>query len=244
MIAVLCWRIICVALLTLIGTGSFALFAYAQPVSAFPTEPIRIVVPFGPAAVPTLQSAPCSPLCRSFSSNPFGWKTGPGANSIIGTRAVATAAPDGYTLLGASTGFSTIEQHVGKPRLRSHEGFQAGQPQRKERGLCPRRECEVALHDVAGTNRCGATIDGLLRIGGYRKHASPRGRAVCGEDRYPIQTRALPWGCRCGPRHDAWRSRVRVFDFAGVLSAMSAVAISRPSAMPGRQSLPNCHQFL
>jgi tripartite-type tricarboxylate transporter receptor subunit TctC len=39
----------------------------------------------------------------------------PGANSIIGTRAVATAAPDGYTLLGASTGFSTIESTTSQP---------------------------------------------------------------------------------------------------------------------------------
>src|SRR5262249_59255474 len=78
-------------------------------------ETIRIVVPFGPAGGPDFAIRALAPTLQELLKQSVRVENRPGANSIIGTRAVATAAPDGYTLLGASTGFSTIESTTSQP---------------------------------------------------------------------------------------------------------------------------------
>ncbi len=97
-----------------------ALFMHAGTASlvsaqSYPAEPIRIVVPFGPASGPDFAIRALQPALAEILKQSVRVENRPGANSIIGTRAVATAAPDGYTLLGASTGFSTIESTTSQP---------------------------------------------------------------------------------------------------------------------------------
>jgi tripartite-type tricarboxylate transporter receptor subunit TctC len=97
-----------------------ALFMHAGAASlvaaqSYPAEPIRIVVPFGPASGPDFAIRALQPTLADILKQSVRVENRPGANSIIGTRAVATAAPDGYTLLGASTGFSTIESTTSQP---------------------------------------------------------------------------------------------------------------------------------
>lgn len=82
---------------------------------SYPAESIRIVVPFGPASGPDFAIRALQPALADILKQSVRVENRPGANSIIGTRAVATAAPDGYTLLGASTGFSTIESTTSQP---------------------------------------------------------------------------------------------------------------------------------
>jgi tripartite-type tricarboxylate transporter receptor subunit TctC len=70
------------------------------------------------------------PTLQEVLKQPVRVENRPGANSLIGTRAVATAMPDGYTLLGASTGFSTIGStaaHLGFDPMRDFKpvGFSA-----------------------------------------------------------------------------------------------------------------------
>jgi tripartite-type tricarboxylate transporter receptor subunit TctC len=100
------------ALLSLIMQAGSTIFAYAQ---SYPAETIRIVVPFGPASGPDFAIRALQPTLQELLKQSVRVENRPGANSIIGTRAVATAAPDGYTLLGASTGFSTIESTTSQP---------------------------------------------------------------------------------------------------------------------------------
>jgi tripartite-type tricarboxylate transporter receptor subunit TctC len=94
------------------GLASLAAAQFAGP---YPAEPIRIVVPFGPASGPDFAIRALQPALAEILKQSIRVENRPGANSIIGTRAVATAAPDGYTLLGASTGFSTIESTTSQP---------------------------------------------------------------------------------------------------------------------------------
>ena len=69
--------------------------AFAQ--AGWPNRPIRLILPFGPGSASDV-------LARSF-SEPLSQRIGqpvvvdyrPGANSTIGTTAVARSAPDGYT---------------------------------------------------------------------------------------------------------------------------------------------------
>lgn len=87
----------------------------AQEVRAFPNEPIRIIVPFGPASGPDFAIRALQGSLQDVIKQSVRVENRPGANSIIGTRAVATSSPDGYTLLGASTGFSTIASTTAQP---------------------------------------------------------------------------------------------------------------------------------
>jgi tripartite-type tricarboxylate transporter receptor subunit TctC len=104
-----------IALLALLTHAGLASLTAAQSAGSFPTEPIRIVVPFGPASGPDFAIRALQPALTEILKQPVRVENRPGANSIIGTRAVATAVPDGYTLLGASTGFSTIESTTSQP---------------------------------------------------------------------------------------------------------------------------------
>ncbi|HLH97476.1 MAG TPA: tripartite tricarboxylate transporter substrate binding protein [Xanthobacteraceae bacterium] len=80
------------------GTGEAAL---AQ---AYPNRPIKMIVPYPPAGPIDIMAR----LLGQQLSNAFGQQlvveNRPGAGSILGTKAAATAEPDGYTLLFASSG--------------------------------------------------------------------------------------------------------------------------------------------
>jgi tripartite-type tricarboxylate transporter receptor subunit TctC len=108
-------RLIKMMVLALLMHTSLASFAAAQSAGPYPAEPIRIIVPFGPASGPDFAIRALQPALAEILKQPVRVENRPGANSIIGTRAVAAAAPDGYTLLGASTGFSTIESTTSQP---------------------------------------------------------------------------------------------------------------------------------
>jgi len=91
-----------------------ALAGLVLPVQAedYPTHAVRIIVPFaagGPADVY------CRQLAQYLSDalkQPFVVEDQPGAGSIIGTTAVARAAPDGYTLLAMSNTHTVNESLV------------------------------------------------------------------------------------------------------------------------------------
>jgi tripartite-type tricarboxylate transporter receptor subunit TctC len=95
----------------------------AQTAQGYPSEAIRIVVPFGPAGGPDFSVRALQSVLQETIKQPVRVENRPGANSIIGTRAVATASPDGYTLLGASSGFSTIEITTAKPGFDPQKDF-------------------------------------------------------------------------------------------------------------------------
>ena len=65
----------------------------------YPARSIRIVVPFPPGALNDLVARTLGQRMQEHWSQPVLVENRPGGGTIIGTEAVAKAAPDGYTLL-------------------------------------------------------------------------------------------------------------------------------------------------
>ena len=76
---------------------------------AWPSKPIRYIVPFPPGAFnDTLGRVISTELSKTL-GQPMVVDNRPGGNSVIGTEAAAKSAPDGYTLFGAALPFSAIQ---------------------------------------------------------------------------------------------------------------------------------------
>src|SRR5262245_61126246 len=73
--------------------------AWAQ---AYPTQPVRVIVPFAPAGDTDLVARLMGQWLSERLGQPFIIENRPGAGTNIGTEAVVRAPADGYTLLLAS----------------------------------------------------------------------------------------------------------------------------------------------
>ncbi|MYZ43812.1 Bug family tripartite tricarboxylate transporter substrate binding protein [Schauerella aestuarii] len=96
---------ICTAALALAGP-----LAHAQAAPAWPTKPIRYIVPFSPGGV----SDGVARLMAEQLSTRLGQsvivENKPGVSGLVGTQQVARAEPDGYTVMGG-----TITTHAVNP---------------------------------------------------------------------------------------------------------------------------------
>lgn len=72
--------------------------ALAQP---YPTKPIRWIVPTGPGSAVDVQARRVAPRLGEALGQAIVVENRPGANSMIGAREAARAAPDGYTVFQA-----------------------------------------------------------------------------------------------------------------------------------------------
>src|SRR5256714_5295999 len=71
-------------------------FALAQ---GLPRRPVRIVVPFAPAAGPAIVARLLAPRLQARWDQPFFVENKPGASGTIGAEIVVKSAPDGHTLM-------------------------------------------------------------------------------------------------------------------------------------------------
>jgi tripartite-type tricarboxylate transporter receptor subunit TctC len=76
---------------------------------AWPSKPIRYIVPFPPGAFNDTLGRIMSSELPKVLGQPVLVENRPGGNTIIGTEAAAKSAPDGYTLFGAALPFSVIQ---------------------------------------------------------------------------------------------------------------------------------------
>jgi tripartite-type tricarboxylate transporter receptor subunit TctC len=72
--------------------------------SAYPTKPITIIVPFGAGGVADITARTVGQAMSASLKQPIVIDNRPSAGNIVGSAAVAKAAPDGYTLLLLSNG--------------------------------------------------------------------------------------------------------------------------------------------
>jgi tripartite-type tricarboxylate transporter receptor subunit TctC len=94
--------------LLLAGLAAFSPLASRAQVSAWPSKPVRIVVPFAAGGTTDILARALAPeLQRSF-GQPFVIDNKAGAGGNLGAAEVAKAAPDGYTLVMGTVGTHAI----------------------------------------------------------------------------------------------------------------------------------------
>jgi len=76
---------------------------------AWPSRPIRYIVPFPPGAFNDTLGRTISAELSKTLGQPMVVDNRPGGNSVIGTEIAAKSPPDGYTLFGAALPFSAIQ---------------------------------------------------------------------------------------------------------------------------------------
>ena len=85
-----------------------ALPAMAQaPADSYPTKPVTMIVPFGPGASTDSETRLYARKLAELTGGNFLVDYKPGAGTTTGTAYVAKAAPDGYTLLSFTSGFTS-----------------------------------------------------------------------------------------------------------------------------------------
>ncbi len=89
--------VVAIAVLAAIGRPSAA-----QP-QAFPSKPVRIIVPYTPGSPNDVVARLLAPQLQAKLGQAVVIDNKPGGGTTIGTKAAAAAPPDGYTLLFASS---------------------------------------------------------------------------------------------------------------------------------------------
>ena len=101
-------------LAALTGIALFAAALSSAQAQSWPTRGLRIVVPFAPGGSTAIFARLVGDRLATSLGQPVVIENRPGAGGNIGADAVAKAAPDGYTLLMATTGVMAINNAMYK----------------------------------------------------------------------------------------------------------------------------------
>ncbi len=89
---------------------ALATIAPAQAQDAFPSRPITLVVPFPPGGIADITARPLAAAMERILKQPVTVANKQGAAGAVGMASVASARPDGYTLLVALVSVSVIPE--------------------------------------------------------------------------------------------------------------------------------------
>jgi tripartite-type tricarboxylate transporter receptor subunit TctC len=104
------------AVRTLLGTAALlALPTLARGQATYPARPVHLVVPYPPAALTDLLARAIAERLGAALKQPVVVENKPGAGTLVGAESVAKAAPDGYTLLMATSTTLGISPALYKP---------------------------------------------------------------------------------------------------------------------------------
>jgi tripartite-type tricarboxylate transporter receptor subunit TctC len=97
--------------LSLVASLIFVSVAWAQ---SYPARAVRVIVPWPPGQATDISARVVAERLQQQLGQPFVVENRPGAGGSIGTDLVAKSAPDGYTLLAASSGPISIMPNLQK----------------------------------------------------------------------------------------------------------------------------------
>jgi tripartite-type tricarboxylate transporter receptor subunit TctC len=80
----------------------------SQAADAWPSRPVRVVVPYGPGGAVDVATRKMAQMLSTQTGQSFIVENKPGATGTIGVSQVARAAPDGYTLMANDTTYSLL----------------------------------------------------------------------------------------------------------------------------------------
>jgi tripartite-type tricarboxylate transporter receptor subunit TctC len=95
--------------------GAFGLPALAHAQEAFPSRPLRLVLPFGPGGVSDTLARLIAEQLRPLLGQTVVIDPRPGSNGVIATEHVARAAKDGYTIGYMAYGSMVTGPALGQP---------------------------------------------------------------------------------------------------------------------------------
>src|SRR5262245_4832807 len=95
-------------LVALLMGGLLALAAQPAQSQSYPSEPIRIIVPYAPGGNVDVTARLVAPVMSQLLGQPVVVENRTGAGGLVGTTAALNSKPDGYTLLMGSTGTLTV----------------------------------------------------------------------------------------------------------------------------------------
>ena len=163
--------------------SAFSALALAVPATAgdWPNHPVTIIVPFGPGGnTDTMARLAAQDLIKQFGEN-FIIENRPSPGGAIGTRIVANAAPDGYTLLFCASSMITLTPQLEKldfdpvkqlePITNVGTGAQALAIQRS---LPPNNLAEFITYAKAHPGKLNFTVAGRKTSATFRRWAVPR----------------------------------------------------------------------
>jgi tripartite-type tricarboxylate transporter receptor subunit TctC len=88
-----------------------------DPAAAYPTRPVRLIVPFGPGSSPDVRGRELGAKLAGEWRQPVVVENRPGAGGQLALEQVARAAPDGYTLVLAGQSALAIAPHLAPQRF-------------------------------------------------------------------------------------------------------------------------------
>lgn len=89
-------------------------FSGAVFAQAYPNRSVKVIIPWPPGQATDLAARIVGEKLAQQLGQPFIMENRPGAGGAIGTEAAVKSAPDGYTLLAASSGPISIMPHLQK----------------------------------------------------------------------------------------------------------------------------------
>jgi tripartite-type tricarboxylate transporter receptor subunit TctC len=92
----------------------FAAITTTAVAQEWPTKPVKIIAPFAPASTPDTLSRVLAQKLQARLKQPFTVENKQGAGGMMGTDAIAKAAPDGYTLGVSIVGPLVNNKHLYK----------------------------------------------------------------------------------------------------------------------------------
>ena len=84
----------------------FLSFSKAQNTTQYPSRPIKFIVPFSPGSASDILARTIGERLQNSFNQAVIIENRPGAGGLIGTGAVVSAEPDGYTLLVQSASYA------------------------------------------------------------------------------------------------------------------------------------------